>query len=116
MQTASIHPNVNAIEKVEPLPLFHFWVGLSIKKAHIENIRNLSFLDGNNVIKDDNYAGEIVNKGALNIAFSRLNLHTQLIFVLATILTFQIINRTLKSLKLLKTLKNSQIYELVIRQ
>ena len=57
-----------------------------------------------NVIKDDNYAGEIVNKGALNIAFSRLNLHTQLIFVLATILTFQIINRTLKSLKLLKTL------------
>ena len=42
MQTASIHPNVNAIEKVEPLPLFHFWVGLSIKKAHIENIRNLS--------------------------------------------------------------------------
>ena len=45
-----------------------------------------------------------MNKGALNIAFSRLNLHTQLIFVLATILTFQIINRTLKSLKLLKTL------------
>ena len=57
-----------------------------------------------NVIKDDNYAGEIVNKGALNIAFSRLNLHTQLIFVLATILTFQIINRTLKSLKLFSVL------------
>ena len=54
-----------------------------------------------NVIKDDNYAGEIMNKGALNIAFSRLNLHTQLIFVLATILAFQIINRTLKSLKIL---------------
>ena len=45
-----------------------------------------------------------MNKGALNIAFSRLNLHTQLIFVLATILTFQIINRTLKSLKLFSVL------------
>ena len=42
-----------------------------------------------------------MNKGALNIAFSRLNLHTQLIFVLATILAFQIINRTLNSLKIL---------------
>ena len=40
-----------------------------------------------------------MNKGALNIAFSRLNLHTQLIFVLATILAFQIIKRTLKSQK-----------------
>ena len=41
MQAASVHSNVNAKEKIEPLPLFHFWVGLSIsKKAHIENIEN----------------------------------------------------------------------------
>ena len=41
MQTASVHRNVNAIEKVEPLPLFHFWVGLSIKKGSYRKYKKL---------------------------------------------------------------------------
>ena len=49
-----------------------------------------------------------MNKGSLNIAFSRLNLHTQLIFVLATILAFQIIKENLEKFK------NSSLVQMIL--